>query len=207
MATDLWLAFVLAAGVLLLLPGPTVLLIVGFALANGTRAALAAMVGVLLADALAFSVCGFGLGVVLLASAELFTVLKWAGAAYLVYLGIRQWRARAVPIRMEAAARRPVGRLMGQAFLVTALNPKSLAFFIAFLPQFIDPRQPVGDQMLVLGATFLALVVIVVGGYAVLAGGLRGLITRESTARLVNRIGGGALIGAGLMTALMRRGA
>lgn len=108
---------------------------------------------------------------------------------------------------MHAAARRPVGRLMGQAFLVTALNPKSLVFFIAFLPQFIDPRQPVGGQMLILGATFLTLVVIVVGGYAAMAGGLRGLIARESTARLVNRIGGGALIGAGLMTALMRRGA
>jgi threonine/homoserine/homoserine lactone efflux protein len=207
MATDLWFAFVLAAGVLLLLPGPTVLLIVGFALANGTRAALAAMVGVLLADALAFSVCGFGLGVVLLASAELFTVLKWAGAAYLVYLGIRQWRARAVPIRVEAAGRGPVGRLVARAFLVTVLNPKSLVFFTAFLPQFIDTRLPVGGQMLVLGATFLSLVAIVVGGYAVLAGGVRGLVSRESTARLINRIGGTALIGAGLMTALMRRNA
>lgn len=204
---ELWLAFVLATGVLLLLPGPTVLLIVGFALANGRRAALAATVGVVVADAVAFSVCGFGLGVALLASAELFAALKWAGALYLVFLGIRQWLAKPEAVRVESGPRRPVRRLMAQAFLVTVLNPKSLVFFIAFLPQFVDPARPVASQMAVLGGTFLGLVVVVVGSYAALAGGLRGLISSERAARTANRIGGSALIGAGLLTALVRRGA
>ena len=116
------------------------------------------------------------------------------------------WRADPAPVINGGGPRLSSRRTMfGRAFAVTALNPKSIAFFVAFLPQFITPAAPVLPQMLVLGATFLVLATVNAAGYAVLAGGVRTTIRRPAVLRAVNRLGGGILIGAGVVTATLKR--
>ncbi len=141
MSIETWLAFTAASAILLVIPGPTVLLVVSYALGQGWRTALPMAVGVALGDFTAMTLSLLGLGALLAASATVFTVLKWLGAAYLVYLGVKLWRAGGTPRRDSPApmSRRPL-KMLAHAFLVTALNPKSLTFFVAFLPQFIDQK-------------------------------------------------------------------
>ena len=218
MAIEMWAAFAVAAGLLILLPGPTILLMIGYALNAGVRPALASLFGVALGDIAAMAVSFVGLAAVLATSAELFLVMKWLGAVYLVYLGIKMWRAP--PVLEDAALpnaelpsgaapcrhhRHRVAGLMGQAFVVTFLNPKGILFFAAFMPQFIDPAAPKLPQMLLLGGTFVALAVTIAGLYILLAGWVRGLFRAPRTVRVVNRMGGSALIGAGALTASLQR--
>ena len=206
MTLEIWLAFVVASTVLLLIPGPTIMLVVSYALSDGRRTGWSTVPGVALGDFVAMSASLAGMGAVIAASAELFTVLKLVGAGYLIYLGIRMWRADPTPAGNGAGPGGRNGRTMfGRAFAVTALNPKSIAFFVAFLPQFITPTAPVLPQMVVLGATFLVLATINAAGYAVLAGGVRTTIRRPSVLRAINRLGGGILIGAGVLTATLKR--
>jgi threonine/homoserine/homoserine lactone efflux protein len=140
MTLSLWLAFVAASSILLIIPGPTVLLVVSYALGQGWRTALPMAIGVALGDFTAMTLSMLGLGALLATSATLFTILKWVGAIYLVWLGLKLWRAGGT---LEAAPRtdacRP-RRMLGHAWLVTALNPKSITFFVAFLPPFLDPH-------------------------------------------------------------------
>lgn len=206
MTVELWLAFVFAASVLLAIPGPTVVLVVGYAIGEGRRSAWATVAGVALGDFTAMTLSMLGLGALLAASAGLFTALKWVGAAYLVYLGIRLWRAPTMLAGAEdgTARRRPVA-MLGHAFLVTALNPKSIAFFIAFLPQFMRPADPLLPQMLVLESTFVLLAAINATLYAMLAMRLRGAIARPAVLKALNRAGGAILVGAGLATAAMKQ--
>ena len=134
MTLELWLAFVAASSLLLVIPGPTVLLVVSYALGQGWRTALPMAVGVALGDFTAMTLSMLGLGALLAASATLFTVLKWIGAAYLIWLGVKLWRAGGT---LEATPRTDAvsaARMLGHAWLVTALNPKSITFFVAFLP-------------------------------------------------------------------------
>src|SRR5258707_1785284 len=154
MSLETWFAFVLAASVLLAIPGPTVTLVVGYALGVGKRAAWATVLGVALGDFTAMTLSLAGLGAVLAASATLFTVLKWIGAAYLVYLGVRLWRAEPT-IDQSAESAKPGGAILWHAFAVTALNPKSILFFVAFVPQFIDAGAPVLPQLIMLEVTFV----------------------------------------------------
>ena len=142
MPLDLWLAFVAASTALLLIPGPTVLMVLSYALSKGRSVAVASAAGVALGDLIAMTASLAGLGALVLASATLFTVLKWVGAVYLIWLGIKLIRSApseglALP-RAEVTAR----GVFGHATAVTALNPKSIAFFIAFVPQFIRPDAP-----------------------------------------------------------------
>lgn len=204
MPLDLWLAFVAACIVVLMLPGPTILMVVGTALGRGRLAGLATVPGVMLGDFVAMTASLAGLGALMAASAVAFTVMKWIGAAYLVYLGIRMWRQPAVSL--DASITATSHRRLGfQAFAVTALNPKSIAFFVAFVPQFIDPAHPLLLQLVVLEATFLVLAGANAALYALLAALARRTITRPRTLRALNRVGGGALIGAGAMTAMVQR--
>lgn len=206
MTLHLWIAFVLASGVLLLIPGPTVLLVIGYALADGRRAALSVLTGVALGDFVALSLSILGLGALLATSATAFTALKWVGAAYLVYLGVTMWRRppRLAAALAEGRTRSDLAKL-GHAFLVTVLNPKSIAFFVAFLPQFVSPSIPLSAQMPVLVATFVTLAVVTNFGYAMAAGSLREKVRDPRVLRAFNRIGGGVLIGAGVATAALRR--
>jgi threonine/homoserine/homoserine lactone efflux protein len=139
-----------------------------------------------------------GLGALLATSSLLFTALKWIGAAYLVWLGIQLWRAGSA---LEAAPRRDraaPARMLGHAWLVTALNPKSLTFFVAFLPQFIDQHSDFWSQMLVFESTFVVLAFANAIGYGMVASRARGLVRSARAIGIFNRVGGSLLIGAGI---------
>ena len=206
MSWNLYLAYVVACAVLLAIPGPTVMLIVSYALAQGRRAAVPVLIGVGLGDVTAVVASFLGLGALLAASAALFEVVKWIGAAYLVWLGIRLWLAKPEIADADPAQVRRSGRsMLLHCWIVTALNPKGIMFFMAFVPQFLDPALPLLPQLTLLGITFVVLALGNAWAYAWLAGTARDRITRPSVLRTVNRVGGSLLIGAGLLTAAMRR--
>ena len=205
MSLDLYLAFIAASAIVLMVPGPTVMLIVAHALKEGPRATLPTTLGVVAGDALAVTVTLVGLGALLAASAMLFDVLKWLGAAYLVWLGIRTLMEK--PAATENAAARPAAssrRIAGRAFIVTALNPKSIAFFVAFLPQFVDPAAALAPQLLLMGITFVALAGLNTLAYAFAASRIARHLTRPLWQSAMRWSSGLVLIGAGLMTAAMR---
>lgn len=205
MAFDHWLAFVAASAVLLVIPGPTVLLVVSYALGHGRRLALATVAGVALGDFTAMTASMLGLGALLATSALLFTGLKWIGAAYLIWLGVQLWRAPAGTLEAGPAAEARAGRVFLHAYAVTALNPKSIVFFIAFLPQFLDAGQPWLPQMAIFEATFVVLAAVNAGLYGVLAAAARRTIRKPAVQRAVNRTGGSLLIGAGALTLAWKR--
>lgn len=207
MPLDLWLAFVAATVALLLIPGPTVLLVLSYAVSKGRSVAVATALGVALGDFIAMTASLLGLGALVLTSAALFTALKWAGAAYLVWLGVRLLRSapsgglQAQSMRRDVTAR----GVFIHATVVTALNPKSIAFFVAFVPQFLRPEAPLLPQFTLLIATFVGLAALNALAYALLADRLRATIGRPSVITGLTRTGGVALVGMGLATALLRR--
>lgn len=211
MSIELWLAFLAASAVLLAIPGPTVLLVISYALSHGKRAATATVAGVALGDFTAMTASMLGLGALLATSALLFTALKWVGAAYLIYLGVKLWRApvaraEAPGEAAEADRERPL-RIFLHAYAVTALNPKSIIFFVAFLPQFLNHAEPLVLQMTVFEATFLVLAAINATAYGLMASMARKTIRKPRIQRLVNRIGGSLMIGAGFLAVGWRRAA
>lgn len=205
---QLWLAFAAAAAVVIAIPGPTTLMVTGHAMSSGTRVALASLLGVALGDFTAIACSVLGLGAILAASAEAFTVLKWAGALYLVYLGIKLWRAPAVPLGAVGpgqVARRSMRRAIAESFSVTLLNPKGLLFFAAFLPQFIDMHHAVLPQVVVLALTFEVLAASSLALYIFMTARARRVMESPRAIRIMNRAGGTMLIGAGLLTASLKR--
>jgi threonine/homoserine/homoserine lactone efflux protein len=204
MSIETWLAFTAASAVLLVIPGPTILLVISYALGQGMRVALPVAVGVALGDFTAMTLSMLGVGALLAASSMLFTALKWAGAAYLIWLGVMLWRAGgSLDARPRSDAAPPL-RMLAHAWLVTALNPKSLTFFVAFLPQFIDRSGDFWTQMLVFETTFICLAFANAIGYGLIASRARGLLSSERAVSLFNRVGGSLLIGAGLAAASAR---
>ncbi|WP_170595596.1 LysE family translocator [Ruegeria arenilitoris] len=204
---ELWLAFVAASTALLLIPGPTVLLVLSYALSKGRSVAVASATGVALGDLIAMTASLLGLGALVLASATLFSVLKWVGAAYLVWLGIKLLRsAPSGGMQAVATGRDVTARgVFGHAAAVTALNPKSIAFFIAFVPQFLRPAEPLGPQFAILITTFVGLAGLNALAYALLADRLRRVIGRPGIITGMTRFGGLTLIGMGVATAVLRR--
>ncbi len=205
MPLELYLAFVAATAVLILIPGPAVTLIVATALAHGARGALVSVAGVSTAVVGQLIVVGFGMASAMALLAEWFEALRWAGVAYLVYLGLRQWRASPVALGDVAAPSVSRARLYWTGVVVNATNPKTLVFYAAFFPQFIDPLLPHGPQIAALCVTFLVVQTLLDGSYALLGGRLRPWLASRARARLRNRVTGGLLIGAGLGLALVRR--
>ena len=201
MTLHTWLTFLLATAVLLAIPGPTALMVIGQSLGAGRRHALPLVAGVALGDLTAITLSLAGLGAVLAASAAAFTLLKWMGAAYLIYLGVRLWRA---PVSEDAAPPLRAGAAFRQAYVVTALNPKGIAFFVAFVPQFISPFAAFLPQAVVLVASFVLMASASVLLWASLAGQASSLVRRPSVRRGFNRAGGGVLVGAGLALVLRR---
>lgn len=199
----LWLAFVAASAALLALPGPTITVVVGHAIAGGKRSALATVPGVVLGDFVAMTASLLGAGALLAASATLFMTLKLAGAAYLIWLGLSLWRRKIAVQETETAlpVRHTRGAMFWNCFLVTALNPKDIMFFVAFVPQFLDSSLPLLLQMAVLEATFLTMVGLNITLWSLAAGHLRAAFARPSRTRLMNRISGSILMGAGILTA------
>ena len=205
MPLDLWLTFVAASTALLLIPGPTVLLVLSYALSKGRSVAVASATGVAMGDLIAMTASLAGLGALVLASATLFTLLKWIGAVYLVWLGIKLIRsaprAGLAPFAPDINAR----GVFTHTAAVTALNPKSIAFFIAFVPQFLRPEAPLLPQFAVLITTFVTLAAVNALAYALLADRLRRVIARPSILTWSTRAGGTTRIGMGVLTATLRR--
>lgn len=206
MPFDLWLTFVAASIALLLIPGPTVLLVLSYALSKGRSVAVASAAGVALGDLVAMTASLTGLGALVLTSATLFTALKWVGAVYLVWLGIKLLRSApsggmSLPQSTDITGR----QVFGHAAAVTALNPKSIAFFIAFVPQFLSPDAPLLPQFAILIATFVSLAALNALAYALLADRLRRIIDRPIVITWITRAGGAALVTMGILTATLRR--
>lgn len=204
---NLWLAFVLASVLLLLIPGPTVLLVLSYAISQGRRVAFSTAAGVAFGDLLAMTASLAGLGAMILTSAKLFMMLKLIGAAYLIYLGIKLYRSAPLSIlgeikKVEAISSR---KIFSHATTVTALNPKSIVFFIAFVPQFIQPESALLPQFIILIITFVGLATINAFAYAFLADYLRQQINRPLVLSMLTRLGGVALVVMGIATATFRR--
>ncbi|MGE4555344.1 MAG: LysE family translocator [Desulfovibrionaceae bacterium] len=199
MTLTTYLAFLAAAAVVLAAPGPTILYVLGVSVGRGARAGLATVPGVVAGDMTAMSLSLAGVGAALSVSAELFTVLRMAGAAVLIWLGIQAWRKAG---RLDAGRSGASDRwVAGKAFAVTALNPKSIVFFVAFLPQFISPHDPYLPQAFLLGGSFLVLAGVNAACYALLAGSLSRFLQGPVARRRLGRTGAGVLVAAGVWTA------
>lgn len=206
MSIELWFAFAAASAVLLLLPGPTILTVISYSMAHGRRANLPLVAAVALGDSTALVVSLLGLGALLATSAFWFTAVKWAGGLYLLYLGIKLLRAGISAAELApAAAPGSRWRLFANTYLITALNPKGIVFFVAFLPQFIDPAAPVGPQLWILATTFVAMATLNATLYAVFAASARKVLSSPRAQRRFNLAGGALLSMAGVWALLARR--
>jgi threonine/homoserine/homoserine lactone efflux protein len=200
--------FAVAAVTLLLIPGPAVLYIVTRSVDQGRAAGLASVCGVHVGTLLHVAAAALGLSALLVSSATAYDTVRWLGAAYLVWLGVRRLLARDEDVATAAAgpdARRPgLGRIFAQGVVVNVLNPKTALFFFAFLPQFVDTsRGSVPFQVVVLGAAFVLLGLLSDGAYALLAStGAGWLRRRPRVARASRLVSGGVLISLGVTTAL-----
>ncbi len=195
-------AFVLAVVVLLLIPGPNVALIVANSVAYGPRYGLLTVAGTSTAVVGQLALTGLGMTEILGTLGHWFEWLRWIGAAYLVWIGVQQWRAVPVDLTRTAPQPRAMRAIFGRAVLVALTNPKTLLFYGAFFPQFIVPGQRVAAQVLALSAVFLMLTITIDGLWAIAAGRARRVLAVHG--RLRNRVSGGLLAGAGVGLALAR---
>ena len=200
MTWQIWLAFVAVEGMLCITPGPAVLFVLSQAVQRGPGKSVWGISGILCANTLYFALSATSLGAVIVASYKLFFLIKWLGAAYLVYLGLRSFFGKtsvmALPEPKEDA--RAGTRILRDGFFLQAANPKALLFFTAILPQFIDAHHNLVFQILLLGITSLVVELLILSTYGHLAG--RALATARSPRfeKLTNRVAGSLLIGAGI---------
>ncbi|HYL01944.1 MAG TPA: LysE family translocator [Steroidobacteraceae bacterium] len=206
MRLEVWLAFVAASSVLLVIPGPTILTVISYSTAHGRRALVPLVAGVALGDSSALAISLLGLGALLARAAVLFTAVKVLGGLYLLYLGLTLLRTR-VPRqeRSPPPAPRSARRLFANTWLVTALNPKGIVFFVAFLPQFIDPHLAIAPQVWLLALTFVALAIVNAALYAFFGASVRGALDSARAQRAFSVLGGSLLCGAGVWALLARR--
>jgi threonine/homoserine/homoserine lactone efflux protein len=209
MTFELWLVFAAASATLLALPGPTLMLVLSYAMTQGRRVAIASALGVAAGDLIAMTISVIGLGALFLASAMAFSILKWIGAAYLIYLGVKMIRSArngtTTSALMDKPNDQPAGKVFRDLATVTALNPKSNTFFIAFVPQFIQSDAAFAPQAAVLIATFVTLAGLNAMFFALGANAMRKRITQPNFQTWLNHIGGATLIAMGLLTATLRR--
>jgi homoserine/homoserine lactone efflux protein len=199
---ELFTAFLLITAVLVITPGPIVTLVIATGAREGMRAALTTVVGTTLGNAVLLAAIAFGLSWVVRNAATLFEILRWLGAAYLIWLGIQAWRHAGE----SDAASLPRGHVhVWRGFAVALSNPKTIAFFTAFLPQFVDPALPVEPQLAVMCAISVVLAALTDSGWAVAAGLGRAWFMHSWRAKLLGRLSGVALIGGGVWLSLARR--
>ena len=186
----------------LLIPGPTILLVISYSLIRGRQAVFALLLGVGLGDVVAMLLSFIGVGLLLQTVSIVFQFFKWIGAAYLIWLAIRMWRSESESLELAETIDTEVWHaIMANAFVITALNPKSIIFFLAFLPQFINSEKSFITQSLILGSTFLGLALLSVLLYSLLSSLVGKHMRLPLIHRWTNRIGGILLIGAGGMIA------
>src|ERR1700744_3139450 len=202
MSLQVYLAYVAACVGLALLPGPIVTLLIANGLRHGTRAALTNIAGVQVAMAIVISIVAIGLASLMAPMGYWFDWVRFAGPAYLVWLGIKLIREPVEGVEAEAPPP-PRGGFFLQGFLVALSNPKLLVFFGAFIPQFVDMKQDHLSQVLILGVTFMVLAGLTDAIYALLAGRVRTIFSAQRT-RLVSRVSGVVMIGGGVWLALTR---
>jgi homoserine/homoserine lactone efflux protein len=202
MSLELYFAYILTCAVIAMVPGPTVTVIIANSLRHGARAGLLNVAGTQAGLAVMMLVLVVGLSSVIAAMGWLFEWLRWAGAAYLVWLGYKLLRS---PDILQETQEKPVprGGFFLQGFLVLMANPKALLWFGAFIPQFVDPNGNYVGQIVLLSLTAMAVALVSDGAYAVLTGRAGALLSR-SRVRLVSRLSGGFLIGGGIWLALTR---
>lgn len=214
MSLETWLLFLTTVFLLSATPGPNMLLALSHGIRFGARKAVATGIGTVLALTLLQVVSVTGLGALLAASETAFEVVKWAGVAYLLVLGVRTWRASphldipgdaAKPTEQADGRQASAWKLGSQAFVVCLSNPKAIVFMAALFPQFLDPARPLLPQVLVLTVSFGVCEFIWIMTYAIGGGRLMPLLHRAGAGRLVNRLSGGMLIGAGILLAAVRR--
>jgi threonine/homoserine/homoserine lactone efflux protein len=197
--------FALACLAFLAIPGPSVFYIVTRSLVQGRRAGVTSMLGVQAGGLVHVVAAAFGVSALIASSATAFTVVKYAGAAYLVFLGLRKLLTRDIPedVEIEPRAPRSTAELFGHGLVVNVLNPKTALFFLAFLPQFVDPDAgPVAPQMLVLGTLLVGLGVLSDGTYALVAAGAGNKLRSAARARRrLEKISGGVFVALGLAAA------
>lgn len=207
MTWQIWLLFVMTEAVLSITPGPAVLYVLSQAIRRGPGKSVWASWGILSANALYFSLSATSLGAAIVASYKLFFLIKWLGAAYLVYLGLRSFFAKSsvLPLPEPTGDVRSGPRILRDGFFLQAANPKAILFFTAILPQFIDTRHNVAFQIFILGISSILVEFAILFVYGQLAG--RALSTARSPRfeKLTNRIAGSLLIGAGVGLARLRR--
>jgi threonine/homoserine/homoserine lactone efflux protein len=198
----LFSAFLLITFVLVIVPGPIVTLVIATGATRGIRAALITVIGTTLGNAVLLACIALGLNWILKTSAEVFEVLRWIGAAYLIWLGIQSWRSAG----QSGEVAPPRHRVhISRGFLVAITNPKTIAFFTAFLPQFVDPSLPVGWQLFVMCAVSVVLAGLTDAAWAVAAGLGRAWFMKPRHNALLGRLSGLVLIGGGLWLSLARR--
>jgi threonine/homoserine/homoserine lactone efflux protein len=207
MPLELWLAYVATSAVVLAIPGPTILLVLSYAITHGRKATLPLVTGVALGDSIAITLSLIGLGTLLSASAFWFTMIKWMGGLYLIYLGVRLMRGATKPMQLQApdAHQASPRKLFANAFIVTALNPKSIVFFIALLPQFISAAHPAAPQLWILGVTFVVLATIGATSYALFAASIRRFLASPRAQMAYSAVGGGLLCSAGIWALSAKR--
>ena len=207
MNISLYTAFLIATLALILLPGPTALLITSKSLSHGVKAGLMAVAGCALAAAMQLTVVVAGLASVVIFVSDWFEWIRWVGVAYLIYLGVRTWRNPAgdAACKAESLSTTSGYREFSDGFLVTLANPKMLLFHGAFLQQFVDPGLPALYQLLVLAGSFLIIAVVLDSLWALLAASLGKRLAERRSRRFAGRLAGSILIGAGAVLALMRR--
>ena len=207
MNLHLFLAYCFAVAILVLMPGPIVTLVVANSLSHGSRSGLATVGGASIGNAILLGTTAVGLVAFFALLSEIFAVVRWVGALYLIWLGIKAWRVDGGQgLAIVPAAKRSSRTVFLQGFLIALTNPKALVFYIAFLPQFIDPHLPAGPQLLVMVATMIVMALLSDSGYALLAGRARSWFTTPVRRRLQSRITGTLLLGVGCGLLLARRG-
>ena len=200
---DLYLTFVAATSLLMLIPGPNVALIVANSVAYGPRYGFLTVAGTSSAMVPQLALTAFGMTAALGTAAEWFEWIRWLGVLYLLYVGVQQWRAPALDLTQTKPQPRSFRSIYARGLLVSLTNPKTLLFYGAFFPQFVSLEGPVALQVTVLSLTFLMLAVLWDCLWALAAGRARGLLAARGTLR--NRLSGGLLIGAGVGLALARK--
>ena len=207
MLLETWLAFFAACWIISLSPGAGAIASMSCGLQHGFVRGYWNALGLQLGLIMQIAVIAAGVGAILAASATAFQVIKWFGVLYLLYLAVKQWRALPTDISEEAGVR-PVGKastLVLRGFLVNVSNPKALVFMLAVLPQFIDPHAPLLAQYLTIGATMVAVDMIVMAGYTGLAAKVLRLLRTPRQQRRMNRTFAGLFVGAATLLATLRR--
>jgi len=200
---ELYLAFVAATVILILIPGPNVALIVANSIAHGPRYGLLTVAGTSSAMVIQLGLTILGMTTLLSSLASWFEALRWIGVAYLIYLGVRAWLAAGPDLTQVRAEPRSVNAVYLRGFLVSLTNPKTLLFFGAFLPQFVAREGDLTQQLVLLALTFLVLATVLDSCWALLAARFR--VVLSINGKLRNRVTGSLLIGAGVGLALARK--